>query len=428
MIAELKEIWKQILKMFGLTTITSETQRTKNVVYTKKYEDIDNINFTAIFSNKLATLAVSESTVDIVGKNKRVELLDAISSSLWLKIKKIVSRVLGTGGSIIIPYVVDKNIYFNVVSQDRFCINKKQGEKIVSATILAEIAKENSKIYYRWTTYELNNSILTITNKTTNEYGNSAIYEPWESIQDISISNVERLPFAYIKSPVDNRETSDNYGVPITYGCEEIIKQILDCLKQIEDEYKLKKALVGVDEGLLDGNKQLPDGLFIKFNAETNEFWKEYSPDIRDSSYYNRLTNLFDMLEKAIGTSKGILTTPESRGATATEIKSGLYDTYSIVTDIRKTIELAYDDFCYACSVLANYYNITPQGDYEIAFDWSYSMIESSAETFAQYNEGITSGYISKAEARQYVKGGTLEECQKVIDEIDSKTVDINEL
>ena len=158
------------------------------------------------------------------------------------------------------------------------------------------------------------------------------------------------------RSLIDSRQVQDLYGVPVTYGCEEIIREIQETLSQIRQEFELKKSFVGVDNRLFGKDNQLPgNGLFRFLTGSTNDkLWEIFDPAIRDSSYYNRLDNLFGLLEKQIGVSRGILTKPESRGATATEIKASIYDTYSLVEATRDSIERGIEDFVYVCNVLAN--------------------------------------------------------------------------
>ena len=69
-----KSILKYVLtNIFKIQTQTTEKEITDNDKYAKAYEDIDNYNFNAIFSNKLANYVISDSTMDIEGDNKRVD-------------------------------------------------------------------------------------------------------------------------------------------------------------------------------------------------------------------------------------------------------------------------------------------------------------------------------------------------------------------
>ena len=53
------------------------------------------------------------------------------------------------------PYVQDGSIYFDIVPQSRVIINNKQGDKILSATILADQIRLNDRSYYRWVDYRI---------------------------------------------------------------------------------------------------------------------------------------------------------------------------------------------------------------------------------------------------------------------------------
>ena len=96
-----------------------------------------------------------------------------------------------------------------------------------------------------------------------------------------------------------------------------------------------------------------------------------------------------------------------------------MYDTFTIVDDMRTNVEKALDDFFYSCNVLANAYNLTSNGEYELEFDWSYALLEDSQEEFSHMSIGVDKGVVKEAELRNWIKPNeTLEESQKVIDEI----------
>lgn len=429
-------IWGTIVdwakRIFGISSLITSNESQKNTTYTTNYEDCEGVNFTAIFANKLSSFVVSESMVSVIPKNagpetERIVLLNETLNRLWEKSRKFTARLLGVGGIAIIPYVSSNRIYMDIVAQDRISINKMRGDQVTGATILADFMVKDSRRYYRWTDYQLEGKTHIIRNKATFDGGVISLTSipEWADIpEEIRIENVDRLLFAFIKSPADNRRTHDLYGVPITYGCDKIICEIQDTLKQIEQEYALKRSFVGVDSRLFGKDERLPsNGLFRFLTGSTNDnLWEIFDPKIRDSAYYNRLDHLLELLEKQVGVSRGILTKPESRGATATEIKAGLYDTYSLVEAVRDVIERGMDDFVYACDILANAYNLASAAAYDIRIDWSYALIESSSESFAQYLQAEAVGAIEPAEIRQYLMTDeTLEEARVRVDEILSR-------
>lgn len=429
-----ENIIEWIKRLFGINkSVTTDSQQSQNQSYAEEYADISKINFNAIFSNRLATKATANGTVEISADNKRAELLNNCLNDVWRKIKKITSAMLGVGGCVLVPYVNDGKILFNIVMQNRLIINARKGEKIINATILADSVSINNTVYYRFTNYNIDNNTLYITNKTTNATGGVATVEQWKDIPDVAITNVDRVLFAFLKSPVDNRKSIDDYGVPVTYGCKETIEDIRKCLEQIRDEYKLKEVRLQVDDRTLDkdpktGKVILKNKLFLKGHSTDGELFNIFDPAIRDSSFYARLINLFELLEKQIGTSKGILSAPATHGATATEIKTANEDTFDLVTDIRSAIESGIDDYIYACNILANYYNLTPPGEYKLKYDWSYAMIESTTETWQQMKDLQSMGGLSKAELRAWQTGESIEDAQKAVDEIAAKEPNMQSL
>lgn len=426
------KFWNRILALFGKKQQPDDVIMQINDRFTYEYENDKDINFTAIFSNKLASITASDSNIDVVGDSKRAELLQNTLKRLKKKLKKIIARDLGTGGVLVVPYVNRNKIYFNIITQNRLSINKMIGDDIIDCTIMAEHIVKNRNHYYRWTDYTLENNNLYIRYRATldGEPVEMSLIPEWSNIEDMSITNVDKMPFMYIKSPIDNRKEMDKYGAPITYGCDKQIAKIMKDLEQIDREYGLKEAFVGADITMFKGDNALPvNGLYKKINAGDDNFWEVFDPAFRDTSLYNKLTNDFALLEKQIGTNRGILTDPLSTYQNKDEARRANQDTFAIIDDIRDSLEDGLKDFLYACDVLANYFGLSPQGEYELSTDWSYSILEDSSQEFSQLCQGEAKGVIKKAELRQYLRPNeTLEEAQKIIEEIKKESPSTKDL
>lgn len=426
------KFWNRILALFGKKQLPDDMIMQTNDRFTYEYENDKDINFTAIFSNKLASITVSDSNIDVVGDSKRAELLQNTLKRVKKKLKKIIARDLGTGGVLVVPYVNRNKMYFNIITQNRLSINKMIGDDIIDCTIMAEHIVKNRNHYYRWADYTLENNNLYIRYRATldGEPVEMSLIPEWSNIEDMSITNVDKMPFMYIKSPIDNRKEMDKYGAPITYGCDKQIAKIMKDLEQIDREYGLKEAFVGADITMFKGDNALPvNGLYKKINAGDDNFWEVFDPAFRDTSLYNKLTNDFALLEKQIGTNRGILTDPLSTYQNKDEARRANQDTFAIIDDIRDSLEDGLKDFLYACDVLANYFGLSPQGEYELSTDWSYSILEDSSQEFSQLCQGEAKGVIKKSELRQYLKPNeTLEEAQKVIEEIKKESPSTKDL
>ena len=430
-----KSIIQYVLNnIFKTKSESTDKEINDNSKYARIYEAIDNINFSAIFSNKLANYTVSDSNMNIEGDNKRAELLNMIGQSMWKKSKKIVSMALGYGGVIIVPYVKGGKIYYNLVPQSRLTIDETDGDLITGATVLAErkVIKGTigETVYLRWANYHIENGNMTITQQYSDEKGNQIpTPEFWKNIQEVrTITNVDRVLFGYIKSPINNRKANDKYGVPVTYGCEATILEIKTTLQQLIREYELKETFVGADATMFNGKNGLPaNGIFKKIDSTSDDFFEVYDPQFRD--YTIRLQELYKRLEHEIGTSYGILSEVQTKNATATEIKQAMFDTFTLCDDIRSNVEKGFQDFFYACNVLANAFNVSPQGDYELSFEWSYSLLEDTQTEWNQLVLANNKGIISDVEVRQWLKPDeTLEESEKAIQDIKESQPNMDDL
>ena len=426
-----------IFRLFNIQSQTTQKEVEDNQKYAVEYERIDEINFNSIFSNKLANYVINDSNVNITGENARVELLDKTTQSMWKKAKKITSMGFGYGGVILVPYVKSGKIYYNIVSQSRVTIDETEGENITGATIIADKKTVNkgignSKTYYRLTNYRVRNGNIEITQKFTDENGHEvAVPDFWKNIElKKVITGVDRALFGYIKSPINNRKTDDKYGVPITYGCESTIAEIKETMKQMLDEYRAKKTFVGVDSTLFDGKNGLPkDGIYkgFDFGVDGESKFEIYDPAFRP--YVERLQELYQRLEHEIGTSRGILTEPLSSYQNTDETRRAMQDTASIIDAMRKNIEKGIEDFLYSANVLANAYNLTPQGEYKVEYDWSYYFIESTMDTWNQLLIGFNNGVVSKEELRAFIYPSETDEArEKVLNEIKEQEPSIEKI
>lgn len=426
-----------VRSLFGkLVGQRTQKQMMNSDAYKRQYEDTGKINFDAIFGGALANKAVNDCTLTVTdandGESARSAFLSAVLTPVWDGIKTITAQALGKGGKFLIPYVVGDSVYVAVIDQTRAAINETRGDgAITSLTVVAEIKQVGDAYYQRMIDYTVAEGTLTIKTSIINTAGGTVSFDiapEWSDITpEITIGNVDRVPVGFLKCPKDSRREDEYYGVPITYGCGDTIRQLTELIGQIESEYSLKRAFVGADEFLFGKDNKLPEnGLFKVFHGggslrDGKTFYEVFDPPIRDSSYYARYSALCAQLEKEVGTSRGILTEPASYGATATEIKAGNYDTFCLVSDIRKNIQKALEDVAYGVDVFAEFFGLTPSGaagDYKITVDWDMSLVESSQETFNQLSELESRGLISGARLNSFVTGQTMEDAQAEIDAV----------
>ena len=422
--------WVQIVKkLFGVTVPEDNTPQ-ENTSLTEKYDKTTGtINVEKLISNKLVMLTLTNAKIESELKNDKEQFIYDECNKMWGQIERALSISLGVGGSVIIPYLVDSEILFNVIPQSRLLISDQRGDRLINITVLAEIRQVGLGEHYRYINYEIVENSLIIRERILDQNQNEI--DPLKTPEDIIIPNVDRVPVVYLKNPIDNRAERNNYGVAITHGADTLIDRLGDNLDRVEQEFKIKTGLIYMDERafIMDETEGIRHvDTFVKAVAGTNNdfVYEEYSPEIRHESYINYMEELSKTIEKQIGLSSGILSKTDFKQATATEIRRANSDTISVITKLQKAVSNALSDYAYAVDILSVYASLTPQGEYNITcnFEDAFKDTEGELSTLVQLN---SIGIVSDVELRQYqFPHEDLEESQKVLDSI--RQIEIEEL
>ena len=437
----LEKIRQLICRLLG---IKAEAQSAEPDKYVQQYEDITGENITATIAGKLAMLTFADSSLAVdTTAGKRAELIQSVLDPLWQRGPGIVAQALGKGGKVLVPTAHNGHIDVYAIDQNRMVVRRMDGEKIVEASLLSDVAVQNDRIYYLLADYVLEKDVQTIRYRVSDtsgaEYPLTDVAK-WASTEpEYHIAGVDRLLFGFLRCPRDNRRDDHVHGVPITYGAENDLAELVEHMRTYRREFKLSRMMLGLDSSLwkygrdnaptsIDQVKQSVqdgDSPFVPIDSmviDGKTPWQQYAPAIRYEAMEARYSSLCRRLEKACGLSQGVLTERQSVNyANKDEVRAAQYDTFAVVTAIRLNWEKALDDVAYAVDVLAEYFGLTPAGarnQYEIAYDWDTSLVESSTEAFAQLSDLQSRGAASRAELRQFVRGGSLKEAQQAVDEI----------
>lgn len=443
----LEKIRSIILRLFGLKTAPVPDNPD---AYVRNYENIDGENITATISNKLGMLTFADSTCNIDDVGERSKLIAEVIGDLFEKGASIAAQAFGKGGKVFVPFVHDGHIDVQAISQNRMLVRRMDGDKIQDVSILLDTCVIDTEGYWLMADYTIDeNGVQTIRYRACTHGGVEVPLTripKWQNVQpEIAISGTDRALLGFLRCPVDNRKDMRILGVPITYGAEKSIDELLEHIAIYRREYKLSRMMLGLDASLWRdfGRGRLDaDGVTIddvKRTAQDSDSpfvpvegmvldgktpWQQYAPNIRFEAMEARYNSLLRRVEKDCGLSQGILTERQNVNyANKDEVRAAQYDTFSVIKAMRTAWEKAIEDLAYAIDVLAEFYGLTPGGarnQYEIEYDWDMSMVESTAESFQQLSELQSRGMVSKAELRQWVHGGTIKEAQEAIDEINA--------
>ena len=407
-------------KLFKKDSSESNLDSRKEGEWEKEYERIDRINFAEIFATRLTNYTLDGFSFDCDNDD-----ITEVIGALMDKSYKWAQMAFGVGRVFLVPYITGGKIYTDIIPQGRAWTTAMVGDDVIGIGVLADIRVKNDRRFYRLASYEYDpdTKAFTIENKATNESGAEvalSTFAEWADIEPIiTLKGVEKPLFAFVDCPKDNRTTDKLQGAPITFGCDETIQEIRDCLRQYAEEFDLKQSWLGVDRLMLGKDGKPENRLFKTFDGKSTEnLFEIFSPDIRGTAYESRLLNLFARLEKQVGTSSGILTPADTSMATATQVRRSMYDTLAMVERMRKSIDRAIRALCYCYEVYFPFIGKATPKEYNLRLYWEDKMMQDTTERFQNLMQA--KGFAVKdEEIRQFLyPNETAEERAKAIEEI----------
>lgn len=417
-------------------------------IYRDDYSDIGNISVTAVIANKVATLAMQDSTITIEGESARAKFLQSfLDYYLGDRMDVAAEVALGTGDCIVKPYTDGKRLGVDIVKNGDFAVCESIGNDILSCILKVGEIKNESGLYQRYevqmvkeaqTESGQETSALIIRNIAFK--GNSEIplgqVPAWKDIpEEQIIPNVDRPLFGRYKSPTVNRaDVNGVNGVKITAGVDGPMAKAVEAYERFNREYSAKETMIFADKALLtkdeNGNVVFPQEKRRFFqmmrgggdNTNPGKLIQEFSPEIRGTDLEVGITVNNKMVELLCGLSPGILTPPTTSYATATEMRAALNSTFAVITKFRRALERGTDDLLRAVDVIANYNNLAPIGDWDTQYDWSASYIEQLNEHFNQLTVAEGIGAVDKAEVRAWMMDEDYETAKARVEEIAEET------
>lgn len=425
----IRDIFQRIAERFGLSVQPKNADR--------NYHEADNINLTAAVANRITTLTMLDSDIAIIGDNARAQFLAAFLEAYVADRMSVAAETcLGTGDCLVKPWTDGVHIGVDIVSNEDFRVCESIGNFVKSVIIRADKMQLANKTYTRYEGQRIEDvdgvPVLFIDQFVycdTTELANTSEWPvAWQEIkQQDYIPNVDQLLLGRYKCPTVNREdVNSEAGVKVTYGLDPVMDYAAEAYVRFNEEQKKKESMLFVDRNLFradeNGNRILPPGknkLFQSSNMrDSKSLVYEYSPDMRTDELEHGVEVNFKMLELLAGFSAGVLSTPTTSFATATEMKASLQLTYAFMTKFRKQLVKGTDELLRAVDIICNRNGITPMGVWEAKYDWSSSYIENLEEQFERLIQGEAIGAIHTAEVRAYTMDEDIETAKAAIEEI----------
>ena len=347
-------------------------------------------------------------------------------------------------------------IEFDFVQADRFfpLSFDANGKVLEAAFVQTKVDKGAERVYIRLEYHKLEKHTVTVQNlafestdmslaNSNNIKSASNLGKPipltdvaeWANLApSVTIENVDRLLFAYFRMPEAN--TIDPYSPLGVSGYSRVIKLIKDADMQYSRllwEFEAGEMAIDVDRDALafvtdpngEGRSVMPQKqqrLFRKIDLNSEDTYNVFAPGLRDVSITSGLNTIFMRIEDATGLSRGTLSDVNTIEAkTATELKILKQRSYSTNADIQQALQDALEDAVYVMDVYASLYDVVPDGEYEVSFEWDDSIIVDSESELSKRLTLMQNGLASKLETRMWYFGETENQAREALRQIDEE-------
>ena len=356
----------------------------------------------------------------------------------------------------------DKNldnaeIEFDFIQADRFFPLgfDANGKVVEAAFVQTKVDKAKERVYLRLEYHKLEKHTVTVQNfafesddmslansnniKSASNLGKQISLKEvpeWANLQPKTvIEDIDQLLFAYFRMPEAN--TIDPYSPLGVSGYSRAVQLIKDADMQYSRllwEFEGGEMAIDVDRDALklvqDANGQditdLPtkqQRLFRKIDLNTEDTYNVFAPPLRDSSLLNGLNAIFTRIEDVTGLSRGTISNSTEiygkEARTATELKILKQRSYATNADIQQALQDALEDTVRIMDVYCTLYDVVPDGEYEVSFEWDDSIIIDSESELTKRLTLMQNGLASKLETRMWYFGETENQARAALQQVD---------
>ena len=395
------------------------------------YESGQGLHLPTAISFEMARMITLELSSKITG-SRRADYLNEPYSKVIDNIRIPVEYGCAKGGLVMKPYVSAGDIKVDFIQADEFFPTAfDDSGRITGAVFVQSLVKEG--VYFtRLEAHTLNGEYYEIKNRAFRSISRGSIgreiplseVDEWSQLSEsMVIENVKKPLFGYFKPAVANAmEPSSPLGVSVFANAVNLIK---DADKQYERflwEFESgERALIANAMAFKrdkDGKPKLPDRrLYRTLEVDDADFFREWSPQIRETEFSSGFDKIFRQIEFNCGFAYGTLSTLNNSDKTAEEIRTSRQRSYSTVSDNQKALRNALGDLVYAMDVWCTLYNLAPIGEYSVEYDFDDSIAADRKTEFEEKMALIENGIMLPWEFRMWYFGEDEETAKKRVAE-----------
>ena len=353
-------------------------------------------------TREFSNTVLNEMTVNI-DNDKLNKLFKGAIKNIYTELQ----AGLGTGAMIIKPLGGNKVQY---VFADEFIPVEYDTEGKLLKVIFPDFKKLGDNYYTRLEFHSLNENGLTITNTAyiSSTQSNLGREIPLNSVDEwadlptsVTYPLMKKQAFGYFRNPIKNTIDKSKTGVSIFEPAIHLIKQADIQFGRLDWEFESGERAIYADSTVVKEGRvaRLKNRLFKTGNFDggnNGDFFKEFSPQLRQADFKEGLNEYKRNIEFAVGLAYGDLSDPSQVDKTATEVKSAKTRKYNTVTAIQNNLKECLEDLVYSLA----FFNSMATVSYNFTCTFKDSIIVDEETERKQDIQDVNMGVMSKAEYR----------------------------
>lgn len=388
------------------------------------------LHLASAIASETARLITVELRSEITGSS-RAEFLQKPYASLIENIRIPVEYGCAGGGVVFKPYVSGGRIEIDIVRADSFIPTAFDCSGQICGAVFVQRITRGGEYFTRLEYHNLSGSVYTIKNRafrsrTRGNLGQSielSEVSEWAELSDeLSIGNISRPLFGYFRPAIANTiDKNSPLGVSVYANAADLIEDADRQYARLLWEFESgERALIANTMAFkLDrsGKPQLPDKrLYRTLDVEDMDFFREWSPTLREESIIRGLDRIFRQIEFACGLAYGTLSDVGDCDKTAEEVRASKQRSYATVADNQKALRRALCDAVYAMDIWCSLYKLAPTGRYGISFEFDDSIVADRRTEFEEKRKLVESGIMAPWEFRMWYFGEDEERARQALE------------
>lgn len=408
-----------------------------------KPDTVKSLNLPAFISSEIARQIVLEMKWSITGKGKdgetqteggedimnpRAEYLKAEFEKCITVLRQKLEQGCAAGGMVVKPYTKDGHIYFDWTMDWSLYPIAFDDDGNLSDVIFPDVFCEGKTVYTRLERHKVEGQNVKITQKAFKSNMRDAIgteiglteVSQWAQLKpEATVKNSGGQMFGWYKVAAANSIDVDSpMGASCFCKAVDTIKEADLQYSRLLWEYEGSELAIDVDPTVLrpkkveGGGMEMPklnQRLFRAVDADKGDrdLYNVFSPAIRDANFVNGLNQLFQRIEDQCGLARGTISDANTEARTATELRIIKQRSYATIADNQKALEHCLKEVIRAMDVYADLYNLAPDGEYEVSFEWDDSIITDTEQQLNERLMLLNAELMSKVEFRMWYFGET---------------------